>query len=92
MFWRDAGFQQVIQGRGEGGRGGAVRFVFPEGFGDEAGGAFGLPVGELVRPRVPLFGHSQPALVGGGQGGQRRVHFGQVRGPAVGQGEHHAQD
>ena len=91
MLGRDAGFQQVIQHRGEGGGGGAVRGVFGQRGGDEAEGALGLAVGELVRAGLPVLGHAEPALVSGGQGGQRGVHLGEVRGPAVGQGEHHAQ-
>jgi hypothetical protein len=92
MIWRDAGFQQVIQDGGKDRGRGAVRGVFAQCGGDEAEGALGLAVGELVRARLPVPHHAEPCLVGGGQGGQRRVHLGQVRGPAVGQGKHHAQD
>jgi len=56
---------------------------------DEVKGSLDLPVGELVRAGPPLFGDAEPGLVGLGQGGQRRVHPGQVRGPVIFQGEHH---
>ncbi len=55
----------------------------------EVKGALDLPVGELVRAGPPLFGDAEPGLVGLGQGGQRRVDPGQVRGPVIFQGEHH---
>jgi hypothetical protein len=89
MFWRDAGFQQVIQGRSQGGGRGAVGLLFGQGICHEAEGALDLAVGELVRAAVPVFGHAEPGLVRAGQRGQRGVHLGQVRGPAVIQGEHH---
>jgi hypothetical protein len=65
---------------------------FAQCFDDEAEGALDLPVGELVRAGLPVLGDGEPDLVFGGQRGERLVHPGQVRGPVIGQGEHHAQD
>jgi hypothetical protein len=39
---------------------------------------------------VPVCGDAGPFLVGPGQAGQRGVDFGEVGGPAVGQGQLHA--
>jgi hypothetical protein len=63
--------------------------VAAERAGDQAEGPLGLPVGQQVRAAGPVFGHAQPHLVIGGQGDQRVADPGQVRGPAVGLGEHH---
>ena len=87
----DAGLQQVIAGLAESLRRGAVGMLFSQGICDEAEGALDLAVGELVRAVLPVFGHAEPGLVTGGQGGQRGVDLGEVRGPAVGQGQEHAQ-
>ena len=87
----DAGLQQVIAGPAESFRGGAVGIVFGQCVCDEAEGALDLAVGELVRAVLLLFGHAKPGLVTGGQGGQRGVDLGEVRGPAAGQGQLHAQ-
>jgi hypothetical protein len=54
------------------------------------GGVPGLPAGELVRPGFPVGGDAEPPLVCSGQGGERGADAGEMRGPAVGQGEHHA--
>jgi len=48
----------------------------------------GLPVGELVRAVVPVFGDAEPFLVALGQAGQGLVGSGQAGRTAVGQGEH----
>ena len=53
-------------------------------------GVLDLPVGELVRPGFPVGGDAESPLVCFGQGGERGVDAGEARGPAVGQGEHHA--
>ena len=84
------GFQQVIEHGGEAAEGVPSVSVLQRG-GDQAEGALGPAVGELVRARLPLLGHAEPGLVGSGQGGQRLMHPGEVRGPAVSQGEHDAQ-
>jgi len=68
------------------------RLVLAEGVRDEIRGALDLAVGELVRAGLPVLGHAEPDLVIGGQGGQRLVHLGEAGGPAVSQGELHAQD
>ena len=67
----------------------AVGDVLGQGAGDQAEGALGLPVGELVRAGLPVLGHAEPGLVGGGQGDQRVADPGQVRGPVIGLGQHH---
>jgi len=84
------GLQQVIAGPAESFRWGAVGIVCGQCVCDEAEGALNLAVGELVRAVLPVFGHAEPGLVTGGQGGQRGVDPGQVRGPAAGQGQLHA--
>jgi hypothetical protein len=71
-------------------RRGAVRLVLGQRRGDQAEGVPGLAVGELVRAGVPGGGDAQPHLAGFGQAGEGGVHAGQVRGPAVVQGEVHA--
>ena len=86
----DAGFQQVIADRGRGSSEGAPSGTsLASASGDQAEGALGLPVGELVRAGLPVFGHAEPGLVVCGQGGQRVADAGQVRGPVVGLGEQH---
>ena len=77
-----------IRGRVAGGQ--AIGVVFGQGAGDQAEGALGLPVGELVRAGLPVLGHAEPGLVGGGQGDQRVADPGQVRGPLIGLGQQHA--
>jgi hypothetical protein len=63
--------------------------VVAERAGDQSEGPLGLLVGQQVRAVLPVFGHAKPDLVGLGQGDQRVADPGQVRGPAVGLGEHH---
>ena len=87
----DAGLQQVVAGGLQGCGGGAVGLVLAQRRGDQAEGVLDLPVGELVRPGLPTGGDAEPDLVGLGQAGERGVHAGQVRGPAIGQRELHAQ-
>jgi len=87
----DAGFQQVIADPGEDFCGGAVGMLFGQRIHDEVKGAFDLPVGEQVRAVLPVLDHAEPGLVRRGERGQRRVHFGEAGGPAVSQGEQHAQ-
>ena len=53
--------------------------VLAEGRGDQAEGPLGLPVGELVRPGVPVRDHARPLMVVRA-GGQGLVHRGQVGG------------
>jgi hypothetical protein len=50
-----------------------------------------LPAGQRVRPAFPVREDAEPPLLALGQRGQRLMHPGQVRGAAVGEGEHHAQ-
>jgi hypothetical protein len=66
--------------------------LFLQGFDHHAEGVLGLPVGEQVEAVLPGGGHTEPGLVGPGQGGERVEHPGQVRGPVVGQGELHPED
>jgi len=42
-----------------------------------------------VRAAAPVLGNAEPHLVIGGQAGQCLMKLGEVRGPAVSQGEHH---
>ena len=63
--------------------------LFAERFHGEVKGVLDLPVGELVRAGLPVLYHAEPGLVSLRQCDQRLVHSGQVRGPVVGQGEHH---
>jgi hypothetical protein len=86
----DAGFEHSVAGGGQDLAGCAVGMLFLQCLHQEAEGVLDLPVGELVRAVLPVLGDAEPDLVGGGQRGQRLVHPGQVRGPAVGQGELHA--
>ena len=67
-----------------------VRLVLAERPGDQAEGVFGLPVGQPVRAGLPVREHAEPPLVAFGQADQGVVDPGQVRGPAVGEREHHA--
>ena len=86
---RDAGLQQVVADPLQRAGGQAIGVVFGQRAGDQAEGALGLPVGELVRASLPVLGHAEPDLVGGGQGDQRAADPGQVRGPLIGLGQHH---
>ncbi len=49
-----------------------------------------LPAGKKVRPGFPVGDDAQAVLIGLRQGGQRLPHAGQVRGPVVVEGGHHA--
>ena len=71
---------------GRAGEGAPSGLFLAERPGDQAAGVLDLPVGEQVRAGLPVLGHAEPCLVGGGQGDQRRVHLGEVRGPAVSPG------
>ena len=90
-FFRDAGFEQAVAGALQFRRRQPVRLVLAERPGGQAEGVLGLPVGELVRAVLPVRQHAEPPLLVFGQAGQRLAHPGQVRGTAVGRGEHHAQ-
>jgi hypothetical protein len=68
-----------------------VRLAFGERCRDEAEGVLGLPAGHPVRAAFPVREDAESPLLGFGQAGQCLVDAGQVRGPAVGEGEHHAQ-
>ena len=64
--------------------------LLAESTGDQAGGVFGLPVGQQVRAVLPLGDHAEPPLLFPGQAGQRLVDAGEVGGPPVGLGQAHA--
>jgi hypothetical protein len=86
----DAGLQQGIAEGLQAGGGRAVGLVFAQGGHYQVEGVLGRPVGELVRAVLPALEHAEPCLVGLGQVSECLVQAGQVRGPAVIEGEHHA--
>ena len=90
-LFRDGCFQQAVAGALQFRRRQPVRLVLAERPGDQAEGVLGLPVGQQVRAVLPVREDAEPPLLALGQADQGLVHPGQVRGPAVGEGEQHAQ-
>ena len=85
----DAGLQQLVAGRLQVAGGRAAGLVLAERFRDQPAGVLGLPVGELVRPAVPVLGDAGPHLVGFGQGRQRGADLGEIGRAAVIDSKHH---
>ena len=90
-LFRDGCFQQAVAGALQFPRRQPVRLVLGERPGEQAEGVLSLPVGQQVRAVLPVREDAEPPLLALGQADQGLVDSGQVRGPAVGEGEHHAQ-
>ena len=88
---RDAGLEQAVAGALQFRRRQPVRLVLAERGRHQAEGVLGLPVGQQVRAVPPVRQHAEAPLLAPGQADQRLVHPGQVRGAAVGEREHHAE-
>jgi hypothetical protein len=84
---RDGCLEQVIADRLQRLWREAVGLVFAEGAGNQAEGALGLPVGQLVRAVFAVRDHPHPHLVMFGEADQGLAHAGQVGGPVIGQDE-----